>query len=84
MNILHNNLIIKQHDPLMQSKHGIYIPDQLLEKRNRGVVTHIGTDIDPELLGKEVLFVLASARDFNHENITGKIIFDTDIIATLN
>lgn len=84
MEILHNNLVIKQADALLQSAHGIYIPEQLLEKRNRGVVTHIGTNVDPELLGKEILFVLESARDVTHENIAGKLIFDTDIIATLN
>lgn len=84
MQLTKNTILIKQAAPLLQSQHGIYIPEQLLEKRNRGTVTHIGTNVDPELLGKEVLFVLASAQDFKHENITGKLIFTTDIIATLN
>ena len=84
MNLQKNTLIVSQTPPVNQSKHGIYIPDNLLEKRNRGVVTHIGTDVDPDLLGKEVLFQLPAAQDFNYENITGKLIFTTDIIATLN
>jgi co-chaperonin GroES (HSP10) len=84
MKLQKNNLLIKQLDPINQSKHGIYVPDSLLEKRNRGIVTHIGTNVDPDLLGKEVLFQLPAAQDFNYENITGKLLFTTDIIATLN
>lgn len=84
MKLQKNNLLIKPLDPINQSKHGIYVPDSLLEKRNRGVVTHIGTNVDPDLLGKEILFQLAAAQDFNYENITGKLLFTTDIIATLN
>lgn len=66
------------------TKGGIHIPDQLVQKRNRGTVTHIGTDVDPELSGKEVLFILQAAQDFNYEDVSGKLIFETDIIATLN
>ena len=84
MKLQQNTLIVAQTPPINQSKHGIYVPDSLLEKRNRGVVTHIGTNVDPELLGKEVLFQLPAAQDFNYENISGKLLFTTDIIATLN
>jgi len=84
MQLQKNSIIISQLLPINQSKHGIYVPDSLLEKRNRGIVMHIGTNVDPDLLGKEVLFQLAAAQDFNYENITGKLLFTTDIIATLN
>lgn len=84
MQLQKNNLLVQQLDPINQSKHGIYVPDSLLEKRNRGIVTHVGTNVDPDLLGKEILFQLAAAQDFNYENITGKLLFTTDIIATLN
>lgn len=84
MQLTKTHIIVKPIGGEKITRGGIYIPDYLIEKRNRGTITHIGPDVNPELLGKEVLFVLASAQDFNYETISGKLIFTTDIIATLN
>lgn len=84
MTLTKNNILISPLGGERITKGGIYIPDQLVQKRNRGTVTHIGPDVDEGLLGKEVLFILAGAQDFKHETISGKLIFDTDIIAILN
>jgi co-chaperonin GroES (HSP10) len=84
MKLTNNHILVSPTGGEKITKGGIYIPEHLIEKRNRGTITHIGTDVDPELLGKEILFVLAAAQDFNYDNVSGKLIFTTDIIATLN
>jgi co-chaperonin GroES (HSP10) len=84
MQLQSTHLIVSPTGGEKITKGGIYIPEYLIEKRNRGTITHIGTDVDPELLGKEVLFILPAARDFTYGDVTGKLIFTTDIIAILN
>jgi co-chaperonin GroES (HSP10) len=62
----------------------IYLPDTVQEKRYTGKVVAVGDGADPEFLGKEVLFDIAASTDLNLPDISGKLVFQTSIIAILN
>jgi len=84
MQLLRKQIIVIPVEPEEKTSSGIFIPQTSMKPRNRGTVTHIGTEVDENLLNKEVLFHHQSAQKFEHEDISGLLIFETDIIATLN
>lgn len=78
-----NRLLIQQKPPVCQTPGGIYLPEKSHEPRNVGTVLAVGDNVVPELVGKEIMFRLESAQNFSFEQTQGKLIFVTDIIATL-
>jgi co-chaperonin GroES (HSP10) len=84
MNLNGNRLIVVPDKPTEQSSGGIFIPDNLQEPRNVGKVIAIGTTVDPELEGKQIMFELQAAHNFTGGGVSGKLIFVSDIVAVLN
>lgn len=84
MTLLQNHIIVTPLPAPDKTAGGIYIPANLVKPRNRGTITHIGTNVNTDLLGKEILFQLPAAQKIKFENIEGLLMFTTDIIATLN
>lgn len=82
--LLGNRVLINPKSKQEKTLGGIWIPEKLQEQRNIGTVTHVGTTVDKRLIGKEVMFSVQAAKDINLNGISTKILFITDIIATLN
>lgn len=85
MKLKGNRIIVKQADASDKTAGGIYIPDSHVKQPNIGTITHVGDEVvDQELLGKDVMFQVEASQPFEYGEIKGRLLFPTDIIATLN
>ncbi len=76
-------ILIHQTEPEQQTAGGIFIPETLQKPRNIGKVIAVGDTADQSLLGKDVVFHIQASQKFEHDDIKGVIVFETDLIATL-
>lgn len=83
MKLQGDRVLILQEQKAGQTIGGIYIPETLQTARNIGKVIAIGDKVEEDLLGKDVMFHIQSAKDFELGNYVGKLVFSHDIIATL-
>lgn len=82
MTLTGKQILVKPLTPVGKTTSGLFLPESAQKERNRGTITHVGIDVDKEkYLNKEVLFHIQAAQNFEYEDISGKLIFETDVIA---
>lgn len=82
--LIGRRILITPLAPVEKTIGGIFIPGNLKEQRNIAVVKKVGTLVDVSLIGKQVMFNLMAAKDFNYENNNDKMIFVSDLVSILN
>ncbi len=83
MTILGHRVLIEPEEAIKQTASGLYIPETAQKPRNTGKVIAVGTEADQSLLNKKVMFQPQAAQTLDFDNVSGRLIFETDIIAIL-
>ncbi len=83
MQLLGNRILIVPNTPQDQIN-GIWIPDQLKQQRNSGLVVLIGDEVDKKYDKTKVLFDKVAKVEMTYENIPCVMVYRSDIIAILD
>lgn len=84
MLLLGQRVLIFPDPPSNITKGGIYIPDNVQQKRNTGIVVLLGQDVDPKFDKRRVLFNKLVETEMEYEGLKVSMCFVHDIIAILD
>ncbi len=84
MTLLGNIILILPDPPSNITKGGIYIPDNVQQKRNTGLVVLLGEDVDPKFDKRRVLYNKLVDIEMEYEGLKVSLCFVFDIFAILD
>jgi len=78
-----NRLLVKRDESQTMTNGGIYIPENLITKRNTGMVVMLGEKANKVFKDRRVMFQSVAGEEVEHNNEPHLLIFAIEVIAIL-
>jgi chaperonin GroES len=81
---LHNYIVVEPDEAKEVSKGGILIPEQSLDKPQRGTVLDVGPDVDSVTCGDYILYAKGVGMEFEENSLNFLLMKEEDLLGILD
>jgi len=80
---LHDFIVVEPDDTETITKGGIFVPEQSLDKPQRGTVVDVAPDVDSVTPGDYILYAKDAGIEFEEDNLKFLLMKEEDLVGIL-